>query len=54
MKAQLVQFGVPAERIVTKGFGKSQPRRTYSPTADEGTRDEARKENRRAEMYLDF
>ena len=54
VKAQLVQFGVPAERIVTKGFGKSQPRRTYSPTADEGTRDEARKENRRAEMYLDF
>ena len=31
VKAQLVQFGVPAERIVTKGFGKSQPRRTYSP-----------------------
>ena len=54
VKAQLVQFGVPAERIVTKGFGKSQPRRTYSPTADEETRDEARKENRRAEMYLDF
>ena len=54
VKAQLVQFGVPAERIITKGFGKSQPRRTYSPTADEGTRDEARKENRRAEMYLDF
>ena len=43
VKAQLVQFGVPAERIVTKGFGKSQPRRTYSPTADEETRDEARK-----------
>lgn len=54
VKAQLVQFGVPAERIVTKGFGKSQPRRTYSPSADEGTRNEARRENRRAEMYLDF
>lgn len=54
VKAQLVAFGVPAERIVTKGFGKSQPRRTYSAGADEEARDEARKENRRAEMYLDF
>lgn len=54
VKAQLVEFGVPADRIVTRGFGKSQPRRTYSANADEVTRDEARKENRRAEMYLDF
>ena len=54
VKAQLVQFGVPSERIVIKGFGKSQPRRIYSPTADEETREEARKENRRAEIYLDF
>lgn len=54
VKAQLVACGVPAERIVTKGFGKSQPRRTYTLTTDEQTRDEARKENRRAEMYLDF
>ena len=54
VKAQLVAFGVPAERIVTRGFGKSQPRRTYSSSANEEVRDEARKENRRAEMYLDF
>lgn len=54
VKAQLVAFGVPADRIGTKGFGKSQPRRTYSSNADEEARDEARKENRRAEMYLDF
>ncbi len=54
VKSKLVDFGVPAERIVTKGFGKSQPRRTYSANADDETRDEARRENRRAEMYLDF
>lgn len=54
VKAQLVTFGVPEEQVVTKGFGKSQPRRMYSTTADEQARDEARKENRRAEMYLDF
>lgn len=54
VKAQLVECGVPAERIVTKGFGKSQPRRTYTTTTDDQTRDAARKENRRAEMYLDF
>lgn len=54
VKAQLVACGVPAERIVTKGFGKSQPRRTYTTTTDDQTRDAARKENRRAEMYLDF
>lgn len=54
MKAQLIEFGVPAERIVTRGFGKSQPRRTYSTNANDEERDEARKENRRAEMYLDF
>lgn len=54
VKAQLIAFGVPAEQIVTKGFGKSQPRRIYSTAADERARDEARKENRRAEMYLDF
>lgn len=54
VKAQLIEFGVPAERIVTRGFGKSQPRRTYSTNANDEERDEARKENRRAEMYLDF
>lgn len=54
VKKQLVTFGVPAERIITKGFGKSQPRRTWSNTDDEKTRDDVRRENRRAEMYLDF
>ncbi len=54
VKAKLVDFGVPADRIITKGFGKSQPRRTYSIGADEDARDDARRENRRAEMYLDF
>ncbi len=53
VKATLVEFGVPAERIITKGFGKSRPRRTYSGTKG-STLDDARKENRRAELYLDF
>lgn len=54
VKQALIGSDVPAERIVTKAFGKSQPRRTYSTTADDTTREEARRDNRRAEMYLDF
>jgi outer membrane protein OmpA-like peptidoglycan-associated protein len=53
VKRALVEYGVPAERIVTKGFGKSQPRRLYAGE-DKDQLDQARRENRRAEMYLDF
>lgn len=54
VKQALIGSGVPQERIITKAFGKSQPRRTYATSADDATREEARRDNRRAEMYLDF
>lgn len=54
VKAALIAGGVPADRIVTEGFGKTQPRRTYGSSDSEVQRDEARRVNRRAEMYLDF
>lgn len=54
VKEALVAFGVPAEQIVTEGFGKKMPRRTYGSEDPEIKRDEARRVNRRAEMYLDF
>lgn len=54
VKAALVASGVPAENIDTKGFGKSVPRRSYGSDDSVIQRDEARRVNRRAEMYLDF
>ncbi len=54
VKKILVERGVSPDKISTKGFGKSHPRRTYSPGTDIRTIDEVRSENRRAEMYLDF
>lgn len=54
VKNQLVECGVPAEQIVTKGFGKTQPRRLWKQNSQNGDIEKIRKENRRAEMYLDF
>lgn len=54
VKAALVASGVPAESIETRGFGKSAPRRSYGSEDSIIQRDEARRVNRRAEMYLDF
>ncbi len=54
VKAALVAAGVPEDKIVTKAFGKTQPRRTFDSDDTEIQRDEARRANRRAEMYLDF
>ncbi len=53
MKA-LVDFGVSPGQITMKGMGKTQPRRSYLPDADEQLQEAARAENRRAEIYLDF
>lgn len=50
----LVNLGVDASRIRVHGFGKLQPlRRVGAGTAPEQV-EEARGENRRAEIYLDF
>ncbi len=54
VKKILVGRGVTPDKITTKGFGKSHPRRTYSSDMDSRAIDEVRSENRRAEMYLDF
>lgn len=54
VKQALIDSGVPETGIETKAFGKNQPRRTYATSADDITREEARRDNRRAEMYLDF
>lgn len=54
VKAALIADGVPEDSIVTKGFGKTLPRRSFESDDPEIKRDEARRVNRRAEMYLDF
>ncbi len=60
VKEALIGFGVPAEKISTKGMGMSQPRRSYNgkttevEQATEEQLETMRAENRRAEIYLDF
>ncbi|MEG0427143.1 MAG: OmpA family protein [Akkermansia sp.] len=54
VKKTLVDNGVDPEKIDTKGYGKNQPRRTYSEKTDQALMEEIRRDNRRAEMYLDF
>lgn len=54
VKAALVAEGVPEQNIVTQGYGKTLPRRSFGSDDPEIKRDEARRVNRRAEMYLDF
>jgi len=47
VKRRLVQYGIPAEMIITKAFGSSRP-----ASKDESTV-EGRRKNRRAEIYFD-
>lgn len=47
VKRRLVQFGIPAEMIITKGFGATKP-----AVKDESTF-EGRRKNRRAEIYFE-
>ncbi len=54
VKKVLLSYGVQAERITTKGLGKSQPRRTYQAGDSRQMISTIRRENRRAEIYLDF
>ena len=54
VKKALVESGVEEKRIEIQAFGKNKPRRTYATSADDITKEEARRDNRRAEMYLDF
>lgn len=54
VKRTLVSHGVKAERITTRGLGKSQPHRSFKTGDSESTIDTIRSENRRAEIYLDF
>ncbi len=50
----LVRGGVDPSHIDIKGMGKTQPRRSVAGAANEKLMEEARGENRRAEIYLDF
>lgn len=54
VRRALVQAGVDAERIRVKGFGKTQPLRRIGKDEAPDQVEEARGENRRAEIYLDF
>ena len=47
VKRRLVQFGIPAEMIITKGFGATKPAVKNESTA------EGRRKNRRAEIYFE-
>lgn len=47
VKRRLVQFGIPAEMIITKGYGATKP-----AVKDESTA-EGRRKNRRAEIYFE-
>lgn len=47
VKRRLVQYGIPAEMIVTRAFGETRP-----ASKDENTL-EGRRKNRRAEIYFD-
>lgn len=47
VKRRLVQYGIPAEMIITKSFGETKP-----ASKDESTA-EGRRLNRRAEIYFD-
>jgi peptidoglycan-associated lipoprotein len=47
VKRRLVQYGIPAEMIVTRAFGETRP-----ASKDESTA-EGRRKNRRAEIYFD-
>jgi outer membrane protein OmpA-like peptidoglycan-associated protein len=46
VKKKLVEYGVPADRLEAKGFGKTQPRKTGGSDAD-------RQENRRVEVIIE-
>lgn len=46
VKKKLVEYGVPASRLVSKGFGKSKPRAT-------GKDESARQQNRRVEFLIE-
>lgn len=54
VRRALVRAGVDAERIRVKGFGKTQPLRRIGEGVAPDQVEEARGENRRAEIYLDF
>lgn len=54
VKEALVRDGVDPSHIITKGMGKSQPRRRLGSATDREQVEEVRGENRRAEIYLDF
>lgn len=54
VKEALVRDGVDPSHIITKGMGKSQPRRQIGSAVDREHVEEVRGENRRAEIYLDF
>ncbi len=54
VKDALVRDGVDPSHIITKGMGKSQPRRRIGSAVDREHVEEVRGENRRAEIYLDF
>lgn len=54
VKQALIADGVEANRISTRGMGKSQPRRSYRVGDSRQTISTIRSENRRAEIYLDF
>ncbi len=54
VRRALVRAGVDASRIRVKGFGKTQPLRRIGAGEDPEQVEEARGENRRAEIYLDF
>ncbi|MBL8033876.1 MAG: PD40 domain-containing protein [Leptospiraceae bacterium] len=46
VKRRLIQYGIPAEMIITKGYGETQP-------AAKDDSAEGRRKNRRAEIYFD-
>ncbi len=46
VKKKLVEYGVPADRLEAKGFGKTQPRKAGGSDAD-------RQENRRVEFIIE-
>lgn len=54
VRRALARVGVDAARIRVKGFGKTQPLRRIGEGEAPEQVEEARGENRRAEIYLDF
>ena len=53
VREALVSFGLPGEQVTIEGFGASRPRKAnFNPDGSDNP--EGRRDNRRAEIYLDF